>query len=43
VDVTTYSPRGLCFPELNTHDVELAKRFYGPLLGWDFFDGLELP
>ena len=32
-------PHGtFCFGELNTHDVELAQRFYGSVLGWNAVD-----
>jgi uncharacterized protein len=35
----TPAPIGaFCWPELTTSDLAAAKRFYGPLLGWEAFD-----
>jgi predicted enzyme related to lactoylglutathione lyase len=38
VEVTAHAAGTFCFPELSTRDMEAAKRFYGPLLGWTWFD-----
>jgi uncharacterized protein len=38
MDITSYAPGTFCFPELNTRDIDGAKRFYGELLGWTAFD-----
>jgi predicted enzyme related to lactoylglutathione lyase len=38
VELTSHPAGSFCFPELNTRDMDAAKRFYGPLLGWTWFD-----
>jgi uncharacterized protein len=38
VEVTSHPAGTFCFPELNTRDMDGAKRFYGRLLGWTWFD-----
>lgn len=38
MDVTSYPAGTFCFPELGTRDMDGAKRFYGGLLGWTWFD-----
>lgn len=38
MEISSYPSGAFCFPELNTRDVEAAKRFYGPVLGWTTFD-----
>jgi len=38
VELTSHPAGTFCFPELNTRDMDGAKRFYGPLLGWTWFD-----
>jgi len=38
MEIQAYSPGAFCFPELNTTDIAVAKRFYGPVLGWTAFD-----
>ena len=38
MEISSYPHGAFCFPELNTRDVEAAKRFYGPVLGWTTFD-----
>jgi len=34
MEITSHPPGSFCFPELNTHGVEAAKRFYEALFGW---------
>jgi len=38
VEIGSHPQGTFCFPELNTRDVEAAKRFYSTLLGWTAFD-----
>jgi predicted enzyme related to lactoylglutathione lyase len=38
VELSSHPAGTFCFPELNTRDLDGAKRFYGPLLGGDWFD-----
>ena len=38
MEITSHPPGSFCFPELNTRDMDGAKRFYGELLGWEAFD-----
>jgi predicted enzyme related to lactoylglutathione lyase len=38
VELTSHPAGTFCFPELNTRDMDGAKRFYGRLLGWTWFD-----
>jgi uncharacterized protein len=38
VEVTSHPAGSFCFPELNTRDMDGAKRFYGRLLGWTWLD-----
>jgi predicted enzyme related to lactoylglutathione lyase len=38
VELSAHPPGTFCFPELNTRDMDGAKRFYGPLLGWAWLD-----
>ena len=38
MEITSYESGFFCFPELNTHGVEAAKRFYQAVLGWTTFD-----
>src|SRR5262245_19355930 len=38
MEIKSYPVGTFCFPELNTRDVEAAKRFYGAVLGWTAFD-----
>jgi predicted enzyme related to lactoylglutathione lyase len=38
VELTSHPAGTFCFPELNTRDMDGAKRFYGQLLGWTWFD-----
>jgi predicted enzyme related to lactoylglutathione lyase len=38
VELTTHPAGTFCFPELNTRDMDGAKRFYGRLLGWTWLD-----
>ena len=38
MELTSHPAGTFCFPELNTRDMDGAKRFYGGLLGWTWFD-----
>jgi hypothetical protein len=38
VELTSHPAGSFCFPELNTRDMDGAKRFYGRLLGWTWLD-----
>ena len=38
MEVVAHPAGTFCFAELNTPDLERAKRFYGELLGWTAFD-----
>lgn len=38
MEIRSHAPGTFCFPELNTSDMDGAKRFYGELLGWTAFD-----
>jgi uncharacterized protein len=38
MEIASYPAGAFCFPELNTRDVDAAKRFYTALLGWTAFD-----
>ena len=38
MELTSHPNGTFCFPELNTRDMDGAKRFYGGLLGWTWFD-----
>jgi len=38
VELTSHQTGTFCFPELNTRDMDGAKRFYGGLLGWTWLD-----
>jgi predicted enzyme related to lactoylglutathione lyase len=38
MEVVVHPHGAFCFPELNTADMEGAKKFYGGLLGWTAFD-----
>lgn len=35
---TAYSHGEFCWVDLNAHDLEAARKFYGDLFGWDSFD-----
>ncbi len=38
MELTSHPAGTFCFPELNTRDMDGAKRFYGRLLEWTWFD-----
>lgn len=38
MQITSHPTGTFCFPELNTRDVEAARRFYCELFGWTAFD-----
>lgn len=38
METMSFPAGAFCFPELNTRDVDGAKRFYGELFGWSAFD-----
>ncbi len=38
MEITSHVPGTFCFPELNTSDMDGAKRFYSELLGWTVFE-----
>ena len=38
MELTSHPAGTFCFPELNTRDMDGAKRFYARLLDWTWFD-----